>query len=79
MIKTFCGNGCPFGGEGRICGQDDATCTINALYREVLQHREGYETCTFCSMQNSGKGVFLPANLCGMCGHYCPACTAPKE
>jgi hypothetical protein len=49
------------------------------MYQENLQHRTGYKTCSHCSMISYGGGRFYPANLCGLCGHYCPACTAPKE
>ena len=57
----------------------DILGSYNEMYQENLQHRTGYKTCSHCSMISYGGGRFYPANLCGLCGHYCPACTAPKE
>ena len=79
MIELYCSNGCPFGGKESPCGQSPYSCPINEMYQENLQHRTGYKTCSHCSMISYGGGRFYPANLCGLCGHYCPACTAPKE
>lgn len=77
--SNFCDRGCPFGGEGRICGQSPYDCPIEAMYRELLQRRAGDKHCAYCSLHRSDPDGNYPANLCGQCGRFCPACSAPKS
>ena len=76
--RKFCTHGCPFGGQDRMCGQDPWHCKINDLFQELQKARAGEQHCTYCSMQRRDKAGSYPANLCGSCGRFCPACDAPK-
>ena len=82
MNKTylsFCTHGCPFGGRDRVCGQDPTLCPVNKIFRELQEARSGEQHCAYCSMQRAHPEGGFPANLCGSCGRYCPACDAPKD
>ena len=79
---TYCANGCPFGSlEGPICMRSKypADCPINKMYWELLEFRKGGKRCMYCSLGANHPELYYPANGCGDCHRFCPACEAPKD
>ena len=84
MSKNYCKNGCPFG-EGGVsinggrCPMRPDDCPINRQYQALALIVAGEQHCAYCAMHKSDPAGSYPANLCGQCGRFCPACEAPKK
>ena len=84
MTTTYCDHGCPFGSgavavNGGACPIRTQDCPINRMYLALLLVRSGEQHCAYCSNHSADPDGSYPANLCGQCGRFCPACDAPKE
>lgn len=82
--NTYCMNGCPFGSgavavNGGKCPLRFEDCPINKMYASLKLIYAGAQTCSYCAMKRSDPDSHYPANTCGQCGHFCPACEAPKK
>lgn len=81
IARLYCEEGCPFGSQDQppTCGQQPESCPINEMYHALSAVRRDAKSCMYCSLQRSDSKVIYPANFCGGCTRYCPACDAPKK
>lgn len=80
---TYCKNGCPFGTgavavNGGVCPLRADACPINKMYLSLALVHAGEQHCAYCSMHRSDPKGSYPANTCGQCFRFCPACDAPR-
>lgn len=84
LNSVYCRNGCPFGSgavavNGGRCPLRVEDCPVNKMYLALALIHAGDNSCAYCSMKRNDPSGTYPANTCGQCGHFCPACDAPKK